>query len=118
MIGAVGYMKDRDGPCGWRKFTVTMLLSSLTCRTHTTHHLSSCTHATKSLMSSNASSHSKTETRSSFKVVDSEYAFVETAALVRGINECSFLVPGMVCDSLNLSSSNCSSFCSLHNCSS
>ena len=99
MFGIAGYLKDRDGPCGWRKLTFTALSSSSTWITHATHHFSSYMHTTKPLISSNASSLSRTEIRSSLEEVDSEYAFVDMAVFVRGINEWSFLVPGIVRDS-------------------
>ena len=49
-----------------------LVSSSLTCRTHATHQLSSYIYATKPLMSSNASSFSRIETRSFLEAIDSE----------------------------------------------
>ena len=64
--GMIGYPKDRDDPCGWRKLLIsyTALLSSSTWRTHAIHHHSSYMHMTRPLMSSSASSLSKVETHS------------------------------------------------------
>ena len=50
VFAIAGYLNDRDGPCGWRILTFTVLSSSYTWITHATHHFSSYMHTTKPLI--------------------------------------------------------------------
>ena len=106
--GIDGYLKDLDGPWGWRKLT--FIFSSSNWMVHATHHWFWYTHVTNPRICSISSSLPRTVTLSALEVVEDEYILVEGVLLVKGTNESSFRVPGIVRDCWNRSSRRTCSF--------